>query len=202
MPKVVDRVQYRRNLLKQSLDLFADKGYSSITMRQLAEGLGVSTGTLYHYFPSKESLFVQLVEELTEQDIGNFLAQAPLPPSRLERLEAVMAFVAENLDYFTKQLLLWIDFSQHARRTHLELPEVIEKLWNQTHQALSDYLQTQNGVVLDFILVYIDGLLVQRSYGRKDLDWFKAQLALLCQMMAAQLDTPDSIVLCNSGEKG
>ncbi len=195
MPKVVDHVQYRRSLLKQSLDLFAEKGFGSITMRQLAEGLGVSTGTLYHYFPNKESLFLQLVQELTEQDIGNFLAQAPLSPSRLERLEAVMAFVIENLDYFTKQLLLWIDFSQYTHRTHLELPEIIEKLWDQTRQALSDYLQTQNFVALDFILVYVDGLLVQRVYDKKDLDWFKVQLHLLCQMAAAQLDNPGSIVL-------
>jgi AcrR family transcriptional regulator len=67
MPKVVDHDQYRRTLLQQSLDLFAENGYSSITMRQLAEGLGVSTGTLYHYFPNKENMFLQLVEELTEQ---------------------------------------------------------------------------------------------------------------------------------------
>jgi AcrR family transcriptional regulator len=196
MPKVVDRVQYRRSLLKRSFDLFAEKGFGSITMRQLAEELGVSTGTLYHYFPNKEDLFIQLVQELTAQDIGNFLAQAPMPPSRLKRLEAVMAFLVENLDYFAKQLLLWIDFSQHTHRTHLELPEIIEDLWNQTRQALSDYLQVQNWAVLDFILVYVDGLLVQRIYGKRDLDWFKAQVSLLCQMAVAQLDTPDSIALC------
>jgi len=86
MPKVVDHIQYRRDLLRQSLDLFAEKGYGSLTMRQLAEALGVSTGTLYHYFPSKESLFIQLIEELTEQDISNFLSQAPMPASMLAEL--------------------------------------------------------------------------------------------------------------------
>ena len=77
MPKIVDHDRYRKELLQGSLDLFAERGYGSITMRQIAKGLGVSTGTLYHYFPSKESIFMQLVQELCEQDISSFFAQAP-----------------------------------------------------------------------------------------------------------------------------
>ena len=59
MPKIVDHEQYRKELLGKCFDLFAQKGYGSITMRQIAQGLGVSTGTLYHYFPSKQALFEQ-----------------------------------------------------------------------------------------------------------------------------------------------
>jgi AcrR family transcriptional regulator len=189
MPKVVDHLQYRRDLLRQSLDLFAEKGYGSLTMRQLAEALGVSTGTLYHYFPSKESLFIQLIEELTEQDISNFLSQAPMPASMLARVEAVMDFVLENLDYFTKQQLLWMDFYQHTHRSLLEYPEILEKLCCKTRRALSDYLQTQNEAALEFMLVYIDGLLMQRIYGKEDMDWFKTQSSLLCSMIASQLSS-------------
>ncbi len=61
MPKIVDRERYRKQLLQQSFELFAEIGYGNITMRQLAQKLAVSTGTLYHYFPSKEAMFLQLV---------------------------------------------------------------------------------------------------------------------------------------------
>jgi AcrR family transcriptional regulator len=54
MPKIVDHDQYRKELLSKCFDLFAEKGYGSITMRQIAEGLNVSTGTLYHYFPANK----------------------------------------------------------------------------------------------------------------------------------------------------
>jgi AcrR family transcriptional regulator len=195
MPKVVDHHQYRRTLLQQSLDLFAENGYGSITMRQLAEGLGVSTGTLYHYFPNKESMFIQLVEELTEQDISHFLSHAPTTPSQLERLTAVMDFLVENLDYFTKQQLLWIDFYQHSHRTNLELPKILDRLWNKTRQALADYLQTQSSDILDFILIFIDGLLMQRIYGKEEVDWMKTQIQLLCQMVATQLDQSPSVMV-------
>jgi AcrR family transcriptional regulator len=188
MPKVVDHDQYRRSLLQQSLDLFAEKGYSSITMRQLAEGLGVSTGTLYHYFPNKENMFLQLVEDLTEQDISYFLSQAPTPSSQLERLEAVMGFVIENLDYFTKQQLLWIDFYQHSHRTNLDLSTILDRIWEKTRQALADYLQPQNSNILDFILIFMDGLMMQQIYGREEATWARRQVNLLCQMVGTQLE--------------
>jgi AcrR family transcriptional regulator len=70
MPKIVDHDRYRKELLSQCLGVIAEKGYAAITMRQIAEGLGVSTGTLYHYFPSKDSLFDQLVEYISYQDIS------------------------------------------------------------------------------------------------------------------------------------
>ena len=57
MPKIVDVEQYRKELLLKSAELFAEKGYANMTTRELAQGLGVSTGTLYHYFPSKAALF-------------------------------------------------------------------------------------------------------------------------------------------------
>ena len=53
MPKIVDRDRYRKELLNKCFDIFAEKGYSSVTMREIGSEIGVSTGTLYHYFPSK-----------------------------------------------------------------------------------------------------------------------------------------------------
>ena len=44
-------------------------------MRQIAGGLKVSTGTLYHYFPNKQALFEQLVEEICQQDIITALTE-------------------------------------------------------------------------------------------------------------------------------
>ena len=114
MPKIVDHDRYRKELLHGCLDLFAERGYGSITMRQIAKGLGVSTGTLYHYFPSKESIFMQLVQELCEQDISSFFAQAPEGLTLEGRLRAIMAFVLQNAQFYYQQLVLWVDFFQQT----------------------------------------------------------------------------------------
>ena len=112
MLKIVDHKQYRKELLLKCFNLFAEKGYGSITMRQIAQELGVSTGTLYHYFLSKEALFLQLVEEQTQQDIMNFLTEVSSAQTLPERIDALLNFVAKNKDYFFKQTLLCFDFYQ------------------------------------------------------------------------------------------
>jgi AcrR family transcriptional regulator len=162
MPKIVDRDRYRKELLNKSFDLFAEKGYGSTTMRQVAEGLGVSTGTLYHYFPSKEALFVQLVEELTQRDITTFLAEASQAQGLSERVEAMVNFVAKYEDYFTKQTILFLDFYQQQDRTEMLQNDILARSWMQTRQAIADYLQISNMAIADFVLTFFNGLIVGR----------------------------------------
>src|SRR5690348_15389287 len=103
MPKLVDHASYRKQLLAQCFDLFAQRGYSVLTMRQIAEALNVSTGTLYHYFPTKEALFQQLVEETTRQTVMEALAEAPEPASLEERLLYLFDFLARHEQDLQKQ---------------------------------------------------------------------------------------------------
>ncbi|MEM9137131.1 MAG: TetR/AcrR family transcriptional regulator [Cyanobacteria bacterium P01_F01_bin.42] len=185
MPKVVDHERYRKELLQGSLELFAERGYGSITMRQIAQGLSVSTGTLYHYFPSKEQIFMQLVQELCEQDVSSFFAQAPRTGSAEERLQAVMDFVLQNVQYYYQQLLLWVDFHQQTRNGGEEEAHFLRQLWERSRDLLVDYLQVSDEIVADFVLVFIDGLVLQYIYNRgvQDSDWFRQQSQLLIQMV-------------------
>ena len=185
MPKVVDHERYRKELLEGCLKLFAERSYGSITMRQIAKGLQVSTGTLYHYFPSKEQIFMLLVQELCEQDISSFFAQAPEGGSTEERLTAVMDYVLQNCQYFHQQVLLWVDFYQQTKNGNEEESLFLRKVWARTRDLLQDYLDVSDQAVIDFIMVFIDGLILQYIYDRgvQDTDWFRQQGQLLIQMV-------------------
>ncbi len=187
MPKIVDHDQYRKQLLMKSFDLFAQKGYGSLTMRQLAQGLGVSTGTLYHYFASKEALFLQLVEEQTQQDILKFLAEAGNPPTLSERIETLFNFIAKNEDYFSKQTLLWVDFYQQQDHTEVINNETLKQADEQTRLAIANYLQISDTALVDFVLNLLYGVLLRRVFGDETVS-FAAQGALLSKMLTAYLD--------------
>jgi len=51
-------------ILAAALGLFVRKGFVSTTMDDIAKKAGVSKGTVYLYFPSKDSLFKNIVHEL------------------------------------------------------------------------------------------------------------------------------------------
>ena len=49
----------RAAILGAALDLFQERGYEATTMRTIADRAGVSLGSSYHYFPSKEHLVLE-----------------------------------------------------------------------------------------------------------------------------------------------
>ncbi len=55
----------RQALLKSALDEFYEKGLTAARADDIAERAGLSKGTLYVYFKSKEDLFKALIENLT-----------------------------------------------------------------------------------------------------------------------------------------
>jgi AcrR family transcriptional regulator len=113
MPKLVDHVSYRRHLLDQCVDLFAQYGYGALTMRQIAEALHVSTGTLYHYFPTKEMLFHYLVEEVTGQTIFEATSQIQQQATLEARLLALFHFIEQHEEDLRKQFLILLNYYQH-----------------------------------------------------------------------------------------
>lgn len=64
MPKIVDHDAYRAELVAGSAALFGHHGFAGVSIRKVAKALGVSTGTLYHYFDSKEALFEATVQHV------------------------------------------------------------------------------------------------------------------------------------------
>jgi len=63
-PRWERRKQHRTaELLAAALDLFVEKGYAATRLDDVAALAGVSKGTLYLYFESKEALFQAVVRE-------------------------------------------------------------------------------------------------------------------------------------------
>jgi AcrR family transcriptional regulator len=186
MPKIVNHEQYRKELLGKCFDLFAEKGYGSITMREIAQGLGVSTGSLYHYFPSKRSLFEQLVEETVQENILIALALVKGKQTLQERLEAFADYIAANEDTFIKQTYVWVDFFQSQ-----DSKDVGGSLWKRIdaryQEALDEMLGITDPLVTDFIGSLIDGIILEKIFGNERIS-YREQLSLLGKMLTLYLE--------------
>ncbi|MFE5838947.1 TetR/AcrR family transcriptional regulator [Arthrobacter sp. NPDC056493] len=65
----------RENIQAVALRLFADQGYESTSMRQIAEELGFTKAALYYHFKSKEDIVRALMETMRGQ-VTDLLAWA------------------------------------------------------------------------------------------------------------------------------
>lgn len=55
-----------KEILEAAFEEFARNGYAASTLDQVAERAGVTKGTIYVYFESKEHLFISMVVEFTK----------------------------------------------------------------------------------------------------------------------------------------
>jgi AcrR family transcriptional regulator len=60
-PKASEARDTRADILDVALELFADKGFFGVSIRDVARGAGVSVSAIYHHFPNKEALFEAVV---------------------------------------------------------------------------------------------------------------------------------------------
>lgn len=63
-------VSRRREILRTALEVIARTGYSSASVRELAERVGLSQAGLLHHFGTKEELFVEVLRARDEVDAG------------------------------------------------------------------------------------------------------------------------------------
>jgi AcrR family transcriptional regulator len=75
--------------------VFAERGYAETSVADLADSLGLATGALYHYFPGKEALLIEICDQLTE----------PLLLAARELLESTEADGGQRLRDLTH---LWV----------------------------------------------------------------------------------------------
>ncbi|MER5861920.1 ScbR family autoregulator-binding transcription factor [Kitasatospora sp. NPDC002040] len=63
-----DRSARTRDIvLLKAAELFAEKGYRTASVKEVAERTGMTKGAVYHHFPSKDSLVIALVEALYDR---------------------------------------------------------------------------------------------------------------------------------------
>ena len=100
------REKRRQEILYAGLNLFIQKGYSGTTIKDISGAVGMSTGLLFHYFASKEELYLTLVS------LGVEGPMSTVQPTQLEPLaffETTAEFVLENIrtqPFFAKMFVL------------------------------------------------------------------------------------------------
>lgn len=58
----MDKVNTKQKIIEESLRLFSVNGYASVSIRDIAEAVGVGNSALYKHFKSKQEIFDSIVE--------------------------------------------------------------------------------------------------------------------------------------------
>ena len=64
---VQSEISKKQAILKATLDLIKDNGFHGTPISLIAKKAGVAAGTIYHYFPNKDAIIIELHHLIKEQ---------------------------------------------------------------------------------------------------------------------------------------
>ncbi len=141
MMKLIDRArrgneggQRRNHILAVARQLFLERGYDSVGMREIAQNAGISPALIYREGWTKADLLAELVLELNEEQIAGIEAM-PLPEDT-SPIERVLAVLVQFFAFDIAQLQLrrlgaaygWLWSAEQEARCAKQLKELIRPL--------------------------------------------------------------------------
>ncbi|MCU0436861.1 MAG: TetR/AcrR family transcriptional regulator [Raineya sp.] len=139
------------HILKIAFKLFIQKNFKDVTMQDIVRETKLSKGAFYHYFESKEQLFVEVIntfylaDELNDQNHFDKSSLKNFYSSYIKHLQKFIGFIKEsvaaekeeeynNINYFLlvfDAIHRFPDFKEKLKNMHLDeqimWEEIIEK---------------------------------------------------------------------------
>jgi AcrR family transcriptional regulator len=106
----------RGRILSSSLRLFAEQGYAATGVAEICAASRVSKGAFYHHFPSKQSIFLTLMQDWlagVDRRLERSLRISSSVPEGLLAMASQMRHVFSAAD---GRLEIFLEFWQQARR--------------------------------------------------------------------------------------
>jgi len=178
MPKVVDHESQRGEFLDAAFALFARQGFQKVTMRGLARALGVSTGSLYHYFPSKEAIFGQLFDRVSRRDVDLATAEIDAEIDTPGKLRVLFDFLAAHEQRLADTALLALEYRRHAPEDR----EVLERTLRTYRAALVEHLRLPDEALSGPLMSLLLGAIVHRVLDPEGVD-LRVHLAVLSRLV-------------------
>jgi len=112
--RAAEKQELRQAILKAAGELFLQHGYEQFSLRQVAEQIGYSPGTIYLYFRNKDDLLLAVVSEGFERFGQSLRASAGSTTSAGKRLHALLdtyiSFGLENPVLYRLMFMQRTDF--------------------------------------------------------------------------------------------
>lgn len=88
----------RRHILAAAAECFATRGFQDTRTADICAAAGMSSGNLFHYFPSKQAIFTAIFKQ-DGRDNAALLEQAAVADDALEALLGFAEFMVAQTEY-------------------------------------------------------------------------------------------------------
>ena len=148
MARPVDHDEQRQALLAQAFPVFVAQGVAALSMRRLARELGVTTGTLYHYFEGKQQLLEQLAQQIADVNVAALRVSLQNVGTPTERLAQLEDFFSTHRDLLSNGLVLLLEFQRGFEAPGTRAARDVLATYQQAVDELFPELDAAQGALL------------------------------------------------------
>ncbi|MCV7027902.1 TetR family transcriptional regulator KstR2 [Mycobacterium sherrisii] len=113
MDRVPGQANSRRDeLLELAATMFAERGLRATTVRDIADGAGILSGSLYHHFASKEEMVDEVLRSFLDWLFARYREIIDAEPNPLERLKGLFMASFEAIEHRHAQVVIYQDEAQ------------------------------------------------------------------------------------------
>lgn len=145
----------RTRIILKAGRLFHQHGYERTTVRELADAVGLKSGSLFHHFRSKEEILVAVMANGIQSVIDEARALLAHNHDPAQRLEGMLHLHMHSIisgvggDAMHAMIYEWRSLSPEAREPIRALSEAYEQLWHQViDEAVAHGLARGDPIIL------------------------------------------------------
>ena len=151
--KKVSEELTKEMIMEEANRQFLEKGFQGVSMRSIAQKLGVSHGALYYHFNSKTELFQAIVERYFDK-----LNQKLEESKRLKGLEGtffvLLGFIEFGLTYQTPYQFMFMRVDEKLDPLLFSAPNISLEKFHETLQYLNDSKLRAQDIQATFIALH------------------------------------------------
>ena len=152
-----------QEILEAAFVEFSRNGYAMTTLDQIAEGAGVTKGTIYVYFENKEHLFISMVREVTKATLDTVHEMLETHEgTTADLLRAQFSFIYQHIveDRRRREVLRMLiaeapRFPELADRYHQEILRPCLDMLRQAIRRGMDRGEFRNSAIVDLPQIVI-----------------------------------------------
>jgi len=139
-----DRGEKRPRLVKAAASIFAEKGYATTRVADIAERAGIGKGTIYEYFSSKEALLFAVFESINEDITSRMNAVLDDDEPTQEQLFNLLRLGAEVITEQRELQPVVLDFWAASRGSGFEQSyrEAVVASYTQYRKLVAEFIRS------------------------------------------------------------